>query len=69
MSENNDSDLTKIPGIGKITAKKLKLPVFAGPVEATAIGNILVQMMSLGDIENIKQGRKLIKEVYKIKEY
>ena len=52
-----------------VLPEPLKLPVFAGPVEATAIGNILVQMMSLGDIENIKQGRKLIKEVYKIKEY
>ncbi len=53
----------------EITSKKLKLPVIAGPVEATAIGNILVQMISLGEIKSIEQGRKMIKESYKIKEY
>jgi rhamnulokinase len=53
----------------EITSKKLKVPVIAGPAEATAIGNILIQMISLGEIKSIEQGRKMIKESYEIKEY
>lgn len=34
--------------------------VIAGPVEATALGNIAVQLMSLGAIENVAQARKII---------
>jgi rhamnulokinase len=35
----------------QLTADATRLPVFAGPVEATAIGNILVQARSLGWVE------------------
>jgi len=53
----------------ELTAKKTGIPVFAGPVEATAIGNILIQMISEGEIESIKEGRMKIKEAYDIKEF
>lgn len=52
--------------LSQLTSEKLKIPVYAGPVEATAIGNILIQMISLGEIKSIAEGRKLIKETYKI---
>lgn len=51
------------------TAEAVKIPVFAGPVEATAIGNILVQAISAGDIASYEEGRKLIAENFEIKEY
>src|SRR5690606_19959461 len=39
--------------IADVTGKE----VFAGPVEATAIGNIVAQLISLGEIESIEDAR------------
>ncbi|MCR6109494.1 rhamnulokinase [Bacillus sp. A301a_S52] len=43
--------------------------VLAGPVEATAIGNIVVQMMANGELEGIEQARNLVKNSFGIKKY
>ncbi|UCF98831.1 MAG: rhamnulokinase [Spirochaetaceae bacterium] len=53
----------------ELTARAAGLPVFAGPVEATAIGNILVQAISMGDIESIDRGRELVRDSYAIAEF
>lgn len=53
----------------ELTAAAAGIPVFAGPVEATAIGNILVQAISMGEIESIEKGRELIRESYPIEEF
>jgi len=37
------------------------LPVTAGPVEATALGNTLVQLIALGDIEDLAQAREVVR--------
>lgn len=37
------------------------LPVIAGPVEATALGNILVQLIALGDIADLAQAREVVR--------
>jgi rhamnulokinase len=37
------------------------LPVVAGPVEATALGNLLVQLIALGDIEDLSQAREVVR--------
>jgi rhamnulokinase len=37
------------------------LPVIAGPVEATALGNTLVQLIALGDIEDLAQAREVVR--------
>jgi rhamnulokinase len=34
--------------------------VLAGPVEATAIGNLVVQSMAAGGIASIDEGRRLV---------
>ena len=52
-----------------MTADYCRKPVFAGPVEATVIGNATVLMMSAGEIENITKGREIIKNSFEIKEY
>lgn len=37
--------------LNRLTEEALGIPVYAGPVEATAIGNILVQALAKGDIK------------------
>ncbi|MFC0272832.1 rhamnulokinase [Metabacillus herbersteinensis] len=43
--------------------------VCAGPIEATAIGNIVSQLMALGEIEDIHQARAIIKDSFEVKTY
>ena len=43
--------------------------VLAGPVEATAIGNILMQLIADQRIESIEAGRKMVRKSFEIKEY
>ena len=40
--------------------------VFSGPVEATALGNLLVQLISAGEITSVAQGRDLVKNSFPI---
>lgn len=53
----------------QMTADSLGIPVLAGPTEATALGNILLQLIALGDIEDIDEGRAMIKQQEAVKEY
>lgn len=46
--------------LNQLTANALQIPVLAGPVEATAAGNILVQAMAAGQIESLAAGRQII---------
>jgi rhamnulokinase len=36
------------------------LPVVAGPVEATALGSVLVQLIALGEVEDLSQARSVV---------
>jgi rhamnulokinase len=38
--------------------------VRAGPIEATAIGNLLVQAIAAGDLKNIAEGRELVRRSF-----
>ena len=49
------------------TAKATGLPVYAGPVEGTAIGNLVVQMIAGGDFESLQQARDIIRESFDIR--
>ena len=46
--------------LNQFTASSIKRPLFSGPEEAAALGNITVQAMSLGAISNLQEGRKII---------
>ena len=46
------------------TADVTGIPVSAGPVEATALGNILVQALALNDIPDIQTGRALVRKYH-----
>ena len=43
--------------------------VMAGPVEATALGNVLVQALALGDIGSIAEGREVIANSFALKTF
>jgi rhamnulokinase len=43
----------------QLTANVTGVPVFAGPVEATALGNVLVQAIATGEIADLTQAREL----------
>lgn len=52
-----------------MTADCLDIPVVAGPIEATALGNIILQLISLGELDSVEQGREIISKTEKIKTY
>ena len=47
--------------LNQLTANALGLPVWAGPVEATAMGNILVQAMAAGEIADLDALRDIVR--------
>ncbi|WP_100407092.1 rhamnulokinase [Bacillus solitudinis] len=55
--------------LNQLVADVTKKDVYAGPVEATAIGNIAVQLMSLGEIKDIEHARTIIKNSFEVKKY
>jgi rhamnulokinase len=50
-------------------ANSLGIPVYAGPQEATAAGNIMLQAKSLGAVKDIRQMRAIIARSVSPKEY
>jgi len=48
----------------QFTANAIGKPVIAGPAEATAIGNILVQAIATGDLASIAEARELVRQSY-----
>ena len=55
--------------LNRITAKVSGRTVLAGPGEATAIGNILNQMIAGGEFKNLIDARNAVKKSYPVKEY
>jgi len=49
------------------TADETQLEVVAGPVEATALGNLMIQMVAMGELEGVQMGRNRIVETQKVK--
>ena len=47
--------------LNQLTADALGIPVWAGPVEATAMGNILVQAMASGEVSSIDELRSIVR--------
>ena len=41
----------------------------AGPIEATAAGNILMQAMAFGEIKSLEEARQLIRRSFPVKVY
>jgi rhamnulokinase len=54
--------------LNMLTAKATGLPVYAGPSEGTALGNIMVQMIAAGEFSGLSQARKAVINSFEIKE-
>lgn len=55
--------------LNQLCANACQLPVSAGPVEASAVGNICAQMIALGEIAGLDEARALIRRSFEIDEY
>lgn len=55
--------------LNSLVAKELEMKVYSGPTEATAIGNIISQMLNKNIFSSVKEARKCIFESFDIKEY
>lgn len=53
----------------QLSADATGLPVYAGPVEATVLGNIAVQLITLGAVKDVQEARKLIADSFPVKTY
>ena len=54
--------------LNELTAKYTQRKIITGPAEGTAIGNLVMQMIGVGDLPNIQEARKIIKNSFDINE-
>ncbi len=55
--------------LNQFAANSTGCSVIAGPVEATSLGNILLQLYALGDIKSIEDGRALVRRSVQTKSF
>ena len=53
----------------QMTANAINRPVIAGPAEATALGNALMQWLGLGEIASIDDARTVVRQSVELKTY
>jgi rhamnulokinase len=53
----------------QFTADAIGRPVWSGPTEATAIGNLLGQFMASGRIASVREGRTLVRESFPVRTF
>ena len=54
--------------LNELTAKETSKKIIVGPTEGTAIGNIIMQMIGTGEVENLSAARQIIKNSFTIEE-
>ena len=55
--------------LNQLTANALQVPVLAGPAEASSIGNILMQLVAAGELQNLSEGRDLVAHSFQVQTY
>jgi rhamnulokinase len=55
--------------LSQFTADATGRHVITGPVEATALGNVLLQMLALGHIASLAEGRQVIRQSFEVSTY
>jgi sugar (pentulose or hexulose) kinase len=52
--------------LNQFAASAMQRPIFAGPYEAAAIGNLCTQFISAGEIEDLSEARRLVRSSFNI---
>ena len=60
---------TKDKFLSQMTADACGIPVAAGPEEATAIGNLMMQAIAAGEVADLGQAREVISASFELKHY
>lgn len=60
---------TKDTFLCALTADACGVPVVAGPVEATSIGNLCTQLLGKGELANVAQARELVRRSFETTSY
>jgi rhamnulokinase len=55
--------------LNRFAASAMGRPVYAGPIEAAAIGNIAAQFIAAGGLSGLSEARSLVRDSFPIKEY
>jgi rhamnulokinase len=55
--------------LNQFTADATGLPVYAGPVEATVAGNVLVQALATGRVTSPQEIRRIVRQSFPLAEY
>jgi rhamnulokinase len=55
--------------LNQLTAKITGKEIIAGPMEATAIGNLAAQLIAKGVLSNLQEARDCIRQSFEVKEY
>jgi len=55
--------------LSQFTADATQRPVLAGPVEATAIGNVLMQALALGEFASLQEARAVVRGSFEVVHY
>ncbi len=55
--------------LNQVTARRTRREVVAGPGEATAIGNVAVQMIAKGELSDLKDARRCIRDSFDLRHY
>ncbi len=55
--------------LNQLTANACNRPVVAGPVEATAIGNVLLQAIGLGLLKSLEDGREVVRRSFAVRTF
>jgi sugar (pentulose or hexulose) kinase len=54
--------------LNELTAKYTGKRIIAGPAECTAIGNLIMQMVGCGEIADVYEGRRIVKNTFEVRE-
>jgi rhamnulokinase len=55
--------------LNQMVAEAINRPVITGPVEATSVGNFLMQMIAGGDLNSLDEGKALVGDSFETAEF